>query len=37
MIRTKSQLLSGILHDFEKAGDAMRYLDRKGIVAPKSV
>ena len=36
MIRTKSQLLCVILLDFEKAGDAMRYLDRRGM-APKSV
>jgi hypothetical protein len=34
--RTKSELLSGILHDFEKAGDAMRYLTPDGRVAWKT-
>jgi hypothetical protein len=33
---TKSQLLGEILHEFEKAGDAMRYLNSKGQVAWKA-
>ena len=36
MIRTKSQLLSEILHEFEEAGDAMRYLNSKGQIAWKA-
>ena len=31
----KSQLLCEILHEFEKVGDAMRYLNSKGRVAWK--
>jgi hypothetical protein len=34
--RTKTQLISQILRRFEKAGDAMRYLDVKGRVAWKA-
>jgi hypothetical protein len=33
---TKSQLLSEILHEFEQAGDAMRYLNSKGQIAWKA-
>jgi hypothetical protein len=33
---TKSQLLSEILHEFEEAGDAMRYLNSKGQIAWKA-
>jgi hypothetical protein len=34
--RTKSELIAQILCEFEEAGDAMRYLDRKGRVAWKA-
>ena len=34
--RTKSQLLSEILHEFEEAGDAMRYLNSQGQIAWKA-
>jgi len=33
---TKSQLFSEILHECEKAGDAMRYLNSKGQIAWKA-
>jgi hypothetical protein len=34
--RSKPQLLSDVLRGYEAAGDAMRYLDRKGRVAWKA-
>jgi hypothetical protein len=33
---TKSQLLADILHDFEEAGDAMRYLNSNAQIAWKA-
>jgi hypothetical protein len=33
---TKSELIGGILREFEEAGDAMRYLDAKGKIAWKA-
>jgi len=32
----KSQLLAEILHEFEKVGDAMRYLNSQGQIAWKA-
>ena len=33
---SKSALVAQVLHEFEEAGDAMRYLDRNGRVAWKA-
>jgi hypothetical protein len=33
---TRAQLISRILRDFEEAGDAMRYLNKKGEIAWKA-
>ena len=32
----KQEVLSDVLRSYEAAGDAMRYLDRNGRVAPKA-
>ena len=33
---SKSALIAQVLHEFEEAGDAMRYLDRNGRIAWKA-
>jgi hypothetical protein len=34
--RTRADLIAKILHDYERCGDAMRYLDVKGRIAWKA-
>jgi predicted transcriptional regulator len=34
--RTRAELIAEILHDYERSGDAMRYLNTKGQIAWKA-